>query len=176
MPSKGQLYKKEGYTYRESSPGSNKFQNFTAGGAMDKRGNIPSAKKAVPVAKPKPRPAAPVKKAAVSSKPGESSMARTEAMRPTVKAVRDESRMAKAEATRPVTRQSSGPVYRGAMSKQSSGPVPRSTLGQRQAKAARAESKRMTSPSLSSIRSPSEAVTYPFRVLGELGKRLMKKK
>jgi hypothetical protein len=82
--------------------------------AWMKKKSAPKA--AVPT--PKARPSAPAKKAAVSTgKPGESSMARTEAMRPTVKAVRNESRMAKAEASRPVQRQSTGPVSTGVMSK-----------------------------------------------------------
>lgn len=41
--------------------------------------------------------------------------------------------------------------------------------------AAEAEMRRMTSPGLESIRSPSEAVTYPLRVMGELGKRFGRK-
>ena len=85
-------YKKGSYTYRESSPGSNKYQNFTAAKPVEKK---PVAKA---VATPKPRPVA--SKAVSSGKPGESAMSRAEVTRPTVKAVRDESRMAKAEATR----------------------------------------------------------------------------
>lgn len=41
--------------------------------------------------------------------------------------------------------------------------------------AAEKEMKRMTSPGLESITSPSEAVTYPLRVMGELGKRFGRK-
>lgn len=84
-------YKKNGYTYRESSPGSNKYQNFTAAKPMEKK----PVTKAVPL--PKPKPTTPVKKAVVSPKPGESSMARKEAARPTVSAVRQESRTLKAD-------------------------------------------------------------------------------
>lgn len=47
-------YKKDGYTYTESAPGSNKFQNFGAAKPVEKK----PAVKAKTVTKPKPKPAA----------------------------------------------------------------------------------------------------------------------
>ena len=66
-------YKKNGYTYTESSPGSNKFQNFTAAKPTVKdvrvASNANKAKAAVVTPKAK-------------GKPGESNMSRSEATRP----------------------------------------------------------------------------------------------
>jgi hypothetical protein len=90
MATKPKSYKKDGYIYTESSPGSNKFQNFTAAKPTVKKVRDDSRADKAKVAAKK----------VSTSKPGESMMASSEATRPTVKAVRDESRMAKAEATR----------------------------------------------------------------------------